>query len=383
MGCSAGLEKVDAVVAGAGLVGLAVARALALAGREVLVIEAENAIGTGTSSRNSEVIHAGIYHPPGSLKSKLSVAGRKALYRYCEERRISHRKLGKLIVAGRRDDLEGLRNLHERASRNGVDDLVWLSTSQVRDLEPEISCAAALLSPSTGIVDVHELMLSFQGDLERSGGIVAFNAKVVGGRVTAQGLLLDVEAGGPFRLLCRTVVNCAGLGAQSLAASIEGMLPDAIPPLRLAKGNYFRLAGKAPFRRLVYPQPVPGGAGVHLTLDLGGQARFGPDVEWVEGIDYQVDESRRAAFEAAIREYWPGLPDQAIFPDYCGIRPKLHGRGSAGADFIIQDAGPHGAPGLINLFGIESPGLTASLAIGDHVAELAGSARADNRAQIT
>lgn len=367
---SNGLEKVDVVVIGAGVVGLAVARALAIAGREVLVIEAETMIGSVTSSRNSEVIHAGIYHPRFSLKTTLCVAGRKALYAYCTERGIPHRRIGKLIVAAPGEG-EALRRIGQKAGENGVDDLVWLDAEQAKELEPEVVCEAALLSPSTGIIDVHALMLSYRGEIEDHGGVVAFNARVVGGKTMADGIRLDVEADGPLSLLCRTVVNCAGLGAQAVAGCIEGMDATEIPALHLAKGNYFRLARKAPFRHLVYPLPAHGGAGVHVTLDLAGQARFGPDVEWVERIDYRVDETRLASFEAAIREYWPGLPDGAIVPDYCGIRPKLHATGSTAADFVIQDAAPHGVPGLINLFGIESPGLTSSLAIADHVASLA------------
>lgn len=368
---SSGLEEADVVVVGAGVVGLAVARALALAGREVLVIEAEPVIGSGTSSRNSEVIHAGIYHPRDSLKTKLCVAGRKALYGYCEERGIPHRRLGKLIVAAP-GETEALRRLGARARENGVDDLIWLDARQACELEPEVVCEAALLSPSTGIIDAHALMLSYQGDLEQNGGVVAFNARVLGGRATGEGVLLEVDAGGTFTLLCRAVVNCAGLGAQRVASSIAGMRNDAIPTLHLAKGNYFRLARKAPFRHLVYPLPAHGGAGVHVTLDLAGLARFGPDVEWVDRLDYRVDETRLPSFEAAVREYWPSLPDGAILPDYAGIRPKLHATGSTAADFVIQDASAHGAPGLINLFGIESPGLTSSLAIADYVAKLLG-----------
>lgn len=369
MESSTGIEKADIVVIGAGIIGLAVARALALAGREVLVLEARNAIGTETSSRNSEVIHAGIYYPQRSLKAELCVLGRKLLYHYCAERRIAHKRLGKLIVAAPAE-IDALRRLQEFARRNGVDDLVWLDRDEVRRREPEIRCAAALFSPSTGIVDVHELMLSYMGDLENLGGVVAFNAEVLATTATGQGFRLEVESGGPFELLCKDLVNCAGLGAQAMAARIDGLRPETIPKLRLAKGNYFRLAQKAPFRHLIYPMPSQGGLGVHLTLDLGGQARFGPDVEWVEAIDYKVSDARRAEFEVSIRQYWPSLPDDAIFPDYCGIRPKLHGPGEQAADFVIQGEAVHGVPGLVNLYGIESPGLTSSLAIADHVARL-------------
>lgn len=369
-------EPADAVVVGAGVVGLAVARALALAGREVLVVEAAGGIGTATSSRNSEVIHAGIYYPAGSLKAALCVRGRELLYRYCSEHGVSHSRLGKLIVAAHAEEVGGLRQLREQARANGVGDLAWLTGAEARAMEPELDCEAALLSPSTGIVDVHELMLAYQGDLERAGGLVAFNGRVTGGAALGDGILLHVDAGGErLDLLCASVVNCAGLHAQEVAAGIVGLNPDAIPPRHLAKGNYFRLTRRSPFRHLVYPMPSGGGAGVHLTLDLAGQARFGPDVEWVDAIDYRVDASRRKAFEASIREYWPGLPDDAIAADYCGIRPKLHPRGQTSADFVIQDAAPHGAPGLVNLYGIESPGLTSSLAIADHVAEIVETTR--------
>lgn len=370
MESSTGIERADAVVIGAGIIGLAVARALALAGREVLVLEARNAIGTETSSRNSEVIHAGIYYPQGSLKAELCVLGRRLLYRYCEERGIAHSRLGKLIVAARPGEIVALRRLQDFARRNGVDDLVWLPKPEVHAYENELACEAALFSPATGIVDVHELMLSYRGDLENQSGVVAFNAEVLSAAATGDGFRLSVDSGGPFELLCTSLVNCAGLGAQSLAARMDGLRPETIPRLRLAKGNYFRLAPKAPFRHLVYPMPSQGGLGVHLTLDLGGQARFGPDVEWVEAIDYKVTDTRRAEFEASIREYWPSLPDGAIFPDYSGIRPKLHGPGEPAADFVIQGEAAHGVPGLVNLYGIESPGLTSSLAIAEHVAHL-------------
>lgn len=366
-------ERADVAVVGAGVVGLAVARALAAAGRDVVVIDAEAGIGSVTSSRNSGVIHAGIYHRHDSLKTRLGVAGRDALYDYCRDRGIPHRRLGKLIVAGP-GETEALHRLQARARDNGVDDLAWLDARQASEMEPELACEAALLSPSTGIVDVHSLMLSFQGDLEQQGGVVAFNTTVRAGKADAQGVVLEADSGGSFSLKCRSVVNCAGLGAQQLAASIKGMNAAAIPPLYLARGNYFRLAGKAPFRHLVYPLPADGGAGIHMTLDLAGQARFGPDVEWIGRIDYRVDEARKPAFETAIRKYWPNLPDDAIAADYCGIRPKLHAAGSMTADFVIQDAGPYGVPGLINLFGIESPGLTSSLAIADHVVALIGEA---------
>lgn len=370
MESSTGIEKADVVVIGAGIIGLAVARALALAGREVLVLEARNAIGTETSSRNSEVIHAGIYYPRGSLKAQLCVLGRKLLYHYCAERRIAHRRLGKLIVAADADEVAALRTLQDFARRNGVDDLAWLDRQELRAREPALAGEAALFSPSTGIVDIHELMLSYRGDLENHGGVVAFGTEVRSAEATGQGFRLSVDSGGPFELECRGLVNCAGLGAQGLAGRIDGLPAASIPRLHLAKGNYFRLARKAPFRHLIYPMPTQGGLGVHLTLDLAGQARFGPDVEWVDAIDYRVSNTRQAEFEASIRRYWPSLPRGAIFPDYCGIRPKLHGPGEPAADFVIQGEAVHGVPGLVNLYGIESPGLTASLAIAEHVAQV-------------
>lgn len=370
MESSTGIERADVVVIGAGIIGLAVARALALAGRDVLVLEAHNAIGTETSSRNSEVIHAGIYYPQGSLKARLCVEGRQLLYHYCAERRIAHQRLGKLIVAADADEIAALGALQEAARRNGVDDLLWLDRRELGAREPALAGEAALFSPSTGIVDIHELMLSYQGDLENHGGTIALSAELLSAEANGQGFRLFVDSGGPFELQCRSLVNCAGLGAQGLGARIKGLPQASIPKLRLAKGNYFRLAQKAPFRHLIYPMPSHGGLGVHLTLDLGGQARFGPDVEWVEAIDYKVGNARQAAFEASIRRYWPSLPAGAIFPDYSGIRPKLHGPGEPAADFVIQSEAVHGVAGLVNLYGIESPGLTASLAIAEHVARL-------------
>ncbi|MDW6024731.1 NAD(P)/FAD-dependent oxidoreductase [Mesorhizobium sp. BAC0120] len=366
-----GHEKVDAVVIGAGAVGLAVARALALAGREVIVLEAERMIGSGTSSRNSEVIHAGLYYAPNSMKAQLCVKGKAALYAYCRERGIWHSQLGKLIVACSQGDVSKLRHLTENAARNGVVDLVILSRKEALSIEPELDCSAAVLSPSTGIVDVHELMLSYLGDLENSGGMLVLRAAVAAGRVTERGISLLVDQHGGSVLCCRTVVNCAGLSAQRVASAIEGFPAEAIPARYLAKGNYFKLTCRSPFKHLVYPLPSDGGMGIHLTLDHAGRARFGPDVQWVDEIDYRVSEERLPLFDRAIRRYWPALPESALAPDYCGIRPKLHMAGTAPADFMIQDGRDHGAPGLINLYGIESPGITASLAIGDLVCRLA------------
>ncbi|MBS7541982.1 NAD(P)/FAD-dependent oxidoreductase [Ancylobacter oerskovii] len=360
---------VDCVVAGAGVVGLAVARALALAGREVLVLEATGLIGSETSARNSEVIHAGIYYPPGSLKARLCVAGREALYAYCAERRIGHKRCGKLIVAHGDAEIARLDAIRARAQACGVDDLEPLDRAALRDMEPALKAEAALLSPSTGIIDSHGLMLALQGDIEDHGGSVAFNAPILGGSLATDGILLEVGGAEPMTLLAASFVNSAGHGAVALARALEGFDPRHVPPAYLCKGSYYSLPGRAPFARLVYPVPEAAGLGVHLTLDLGGQARFGPDTEWIETIDYNVDPARAERFYEAIRRYWPALPDGVLAPAYAGIRPKITPPGAAAADFRIDSPAEHGVPGLVNLFGIESPGLTASLAIGDLVAE--------------
>jgi L-2-hydroxyglutarate oxidase LhgO len=360
------LDRIDTAVIGAGLVGLAVARALALAGREVVILEAEDAIGTHTSSRNSEVIHAGIYYPQGSLKARACVAGRERLYAYCAERGVPHRRCGKLIVAADGAQLNALEGIRRKAHANGVTDVTRVSPAEVRALEPELSCAAALFSPSTGIIDSHALMLAYLGDAQNAGAVLALKSPLESAYVTPQGIELHVAGAEP--LLARGVVNCAGLRAPSLARRFAGY-PDAHAPRELyAKGNYYTLARRAPFTHLVYPVPEPGGLGVHVTLDLGGRARFGPDVEWVEAIDYRVDPARAQAFYAAIRRYWPGLPEGALEPGYAGIRPKISGRDEPAADFVVQGPRAHGVPGLVHLFGIESPGLTASLALADDVA---------------
>ncbi|CDM22676.1 NAD(P)/FAD-dependent oxidoreductase [Castellaniella defragrans] len=362
-------DRVDCVVIGAGVVGLAVARACALAGWETILIEAEHAIGTGTSSRNSEVIHAGIYYPRGSLKARLCVEGRRALYAYCDSHGIPHRRCGKLIVATRDEQVEALRRIGAAAAANGMDDLRWLQRGQAQALEPALHCIAALESPSTGIIDSHGLMLALQGDFETAGGMLAFRSPVTGGQVLGDGSGILLRTGGdePMELLATRTVNCAGLQAQTVAAAIVGVPAASIPPGRYAKGNYYSLSGAAPFSRLIYPIPEPGGLGVHLTLDLGGQARFGPDVEWIDALDYTVDPARAEGFYAAIRHYWPGLPDAALQPGYAGIRPKLAVPAGQDADFVIQGARAHGVPGLVNLYGIESPGLTACLAIAGEV----------------
>ncbi len=365
------MEQVDCVVVGAGVVGLAVARALALAlaGREVLVLEAAEAIGTQTSSRNSEVIHAGIYYPQGSLKALLCVQGKQMLYDYCAERGIGHRRCGKLIVATAEQQVPALQGILAKAAANGVDDLVLLTREQARALEPALECVAAIQSPSTGIVDSHALMLSLQGDLENAGGMVAFNSPLARARVTPQGMELEAQDG--TRLRARSVVNAAGLQAPLLARRFKGLDPQHLPTAYYAKGNYFTLAGRSPFTRLIYPVPEAAGLGVHLTLDMGGQAKFGPDVQWVESPDdLVVDPVRGQAFYAEVRKYWPALPDAALQAGYAGIRPKISGPGEAARDFVIQGPAGHGVPGLVNLFGIESPGLTSSLAIAARVAEL-------------
>jgi L-2-hydroxyglutarate oxidase LhgO len=360
-------RSIDAVVIGAGVVGLAVARALALAGREVVVVEAASAIGTHTSSRNSEVIHAGIYYPTGSLKARLCVAGKKLLYDYCARNDVAHRRLGKLLVATTGDEIAGLESYKQQAAANGVDDLTWVAADEARALEPSLRCVRGLMSPSTGIVSSHELMRAFERDARARGADLALESPVTGGAVSRDGLLLEIGGRAPTSIHCRVAVNAAGLYAQAVARSIDGVPSASIPACHYAKGHYFVLSGPSPFRRLVYPLAVAGGLGVHVTLDLGGQARFGPDVSWVDGVDYAFDDSRAPSFYAAIRRYWPALPDGALQPGYTGIRPKLGPAGTAAHDFVIQGPREHGVPGLVNLYGIESPGLTASLAIADHV----------------
>lgn len=357
------MDQVDIAVIGAGVVGLAIARELAQRGREVIVIEAAGAIGTGISSRNSEVIHAGLYYPAGSLKARLCVRGKHLLYAYCAARGIEHRRCGKLVVATRDADLPRLEQIAASAAANGVDDLQLLGRAETLALEPALQAACALVSPSSGIVDSHGLMTSLLADAEHAGATLALASPVTGGGREGDGWRLRVDS--DFQLGARCVINAAGLFAGEVAASLGA--PG--PALRFARGHYFSLAGRAPFSRLIYPLPVDGGLGVHLTLDLGGQARFGPDVQWLPDtdpatLDYAVDPSLGTAFEAEVRSYWPGLPAGSLQPAYSGIRPKLTGPGEAAADFRIDTT----TPGLVQLFGIESPGLTACLALAEEVA---------------
>jgi L-2-hydroxyglutarate oxidase LhgO len=365
------MDKVDCVVVGAGVIGLAIARRLAQAGREVIVLEATEGIGTITSSRNSEVIHAGIYYRAGSLMARMCVSGRRALYQYCRDHGIPHRNCGKLIVATTSSETEKLQSIRAHAKANGVDDLQLLTGEAARALEPALNCDAALLSPSTGIIDSHAYMLALRGDAEEAGAAYAFHTPLLCARVGAG--RIEIEAGGdaPMTLACNLLINAAGLSAPALARSIEGMPIGMIPCAYLAKGNYFSCSVRAPFSHLIYPVPEPGGLGVHLTLDMAGEARFGPDVEWVQSIDYAVDPARAERFYPAIRRYWPTLPDGALMPSYSGMRPKIVPPAVATQDFLIQGPADHGVAGLINLFGIESPGLTSSLAIADHVGALA------------
>ena len=365
------MESVDCIVVGAGVIGLAVARALAQAGREVLVLEAAASIGTETSSRNSEVIHAGIYYPAGSLMARFCVAGRRALYDFCRDRGVPHSNCGKLIVATSAEEDGKLAGIKARAEANGVEGMRVLTAQEARALEPNLSCTSALLSPATGIIDSHAYMLALQGEAEAAGAMVVFLSPVVAARAGRGGIEVEVGGTEPVTLRCRLLVNAAGLHAPALARRIAGMPAERVPTAYYAKGNYFTLAARAPFSRLIYPVPVPGGLGVHLTIDLGGQARFGPDVEWIDTLDYAVDPRRADGFYAVVRRYWPALPDGALQPGYAGIRPKITAPGAPAADFVVQGPQTHGVAGLVNLFGIESPGLTASLALAAHVREVA------------
>ena len=363
-------ETADCIVVGAGVVGLAVARALALAGREVIVLEAAEAIGTHTSSRNSGVIHAGINYNAASLKGRLCRRGKELLYAYCARHGVGHRRLGKILPAfdsatGR----EKLSTLKARAEANGLLDLTWLDRAAIRDLEPQLDAPHALLSPSSGIVDAHELMLSLRGEIEDHGGAIALAAPLSGGQLADDGFVIDIGGANPMTLRCRILINAAGFDAPLVARNLCGLPPATIPPRLLAKGVWFTLSGPSPFRHLIYPVgDHKDHQGIHVSLDMAGQLRFGPDLEWVETVDYRVDPSRAPIFEAAARAIWPALPDGALVPGYAGIRAKTTRERATNNDFIIQGRETHGVTGLINLYGIESPGLTSSLAIGEEVA---------------
>lgn len=369
------MNDCDAVVVGAGVIGLAIARELALAGQSVIVIEAADGIGTETSSRNSEVIHAGLYYPTGSLKARLCVEGRDRLYAYCEARGIPHRRCGKLVVATDAAELEAIAAVAARGRANGCSDLAMVDGHAALAMEPALtpSLAGALWSPSTGIIDSHAYMLALQGEAEGAGALVVLRTPFLSADAGPSGFHIRTGGTEAGELRAAALVNAAGLAASRVARAIDGLDKAHVPETRYAKGNYALLSGRAPFSRLIYPAPHTHGLGVHLTLDLGGQARFGPDVEWVERVDYAVDPGRLALFDAAIRHYWPGLPAGALLPGYAGIRPKLGGPDDPAADFRIDGPSAHHVPGLVNLFGIESPGLTSSLAIAREVRErLAG-----------
>jgi L-2-hydroxyglutarate oxidase LhgO len=367
------MSDIDCLVIGAGVVGLATARALALAGREVVIAEAADGIGTQTSARNSEVIHAGIYYPPGSLKAKVCVEGRKRLYDYLRERALPHKACGKLIVATSAGQRPALETIHARAAASGVDSLRWLGRDEARALEPELACEIALLSPETGVVDSHALMLSLLGDCEAAGGSLALNTPIAGWRRETDGFSVDFGGADPATYSVRSIVNSAGHGAPRLLGRLAGFPAEHVPVQHYAKGNYFALTGKQPFSHLVYPIPEAAGLGIHATIDMGGRVKFGPDVEWVEhDQDLIVDAARAEKFYAAIRTYWPGLADGALVADYAGIRPKLHSASEPMPDFRIDGPDVHGVPGLVNLLGIESPGLTSSLAIAELAVERLG-----------
>jgi L-2-hydroxyglutarate oxidase LhgO len=368
------MESLECVVIGAGVVGLAIARRLALSGRQVVVLEAEADVGRHTSSRNSEVIHAGIYYPSGSLKARLCVAGKRALYTYLAERDVPHRRIGKILIAVHEGEIATLERLRRLAEESGVGDLVALSAEEVRAMEPAVVAVRGVFSPSTAILDSHALMGALKTDLAAAGGTVVLSAPVMGGQVEDRGIVLEVGGKGPVSVRCQTVVNSAGLHAPSVARTLRGLNPAFVPGEYFARGHYFALAGRSPFQHLVYPMPAPGALGIHVTLDLSGRARFGPDLTWSPEVDYAFDEGRAQTFYHAIRRYYPGLADGALDPGYVGIRPKIVPEGTPAADFVVQGPEVHGVPGLVNLFGIESPGLTACLAIADEVAGRLGSA---------
>lgn len=357
----------DSIVIGAGVVGLAIARALALSRRSVLVLERHRFIGQETSSRNSEVIHAGIYYPQGSLKARLCVRGKEMLYSYCDSHRVGYQRVGKLIVAAGEHQNAALEAIYQKGVANGVHDLEFIDRDRLLAMEPALQATKGILSPSTGIINSHELMLAYQGDIENAGGTLALSSPLQAGRVVDGGFELEVGGDEQVIISCRELVNSAGLGAQTVSAIIDGVPRESVPPLYFSRGCYFSLSGKSPFSRLIYPLPNNEGLGVHLTLDQAGSARFGPDTEWVDAIDYTVDPARREAFYQSIKEYYPGINREALQPSYAGIRPKIVGPGSAAGDFMIQTDTFHRVKGFVGLYGIESPGLTASLAIGEYV----------------
>jgi L-2-hydroxyglutarate oxidase LhgO len=355
------------LVVGAGVVGLAVARAAARAGHEVIVAEKAGSVGTGTSSRNSEVIHGGMYYPTGTLRAVHSVRGRRMLYDYCASHGVPHRKLGKLVVAANDAEIGKIEQIAKQGAINGVEGLTLIDGKAARALEPELVCAAALASPETGIVDSHSYMLALRGDLESAGGMIAFNTPVLGAERTGGAWRVRFGGAEAGEFDFDAVINSAGHGAQGLARAMPDYPQTRVPRLVLAKGNYFSYAGRPAFARLIYPTPMPGGLGVHVTLDLAGRMRFGPDVEWIDSENYDVDGKRAHIFYARIRTYWPGLPDGSLTPDYSGIRPKLTGPGEPQSDFLIDTPAAHGLPGLVQMFGIESPGLTSSLSLAEYV----------------
>lgn len=360
---------IDSIVIGAGVVGLAIARSLAQSGREVIVLERHKHIGQETSSRNSEVIHAGIYYPKDSLKATLCVRGKDLLYDYCRTHHVEHNRIGKLIVATTDEQAEGLAKIHRKALDNGVTDVSYLDRKSLQEMEPKLNAVRGILSPSTGIINSHALMLAYQANIEKHGGMVVLESPVLEGEVIEGGFRLSVGGEEPSQITCRELINSAGLSAQSLSGSIRGIPADSIPVRYLSRGCYFTLSGKAPFQHLIYPMPNNAGLGVHLTIDLQGQARFGPDTQWIDEIDYTVDPRRGDKFYAAVRDYFPDLQDGKLEPAYSGIRPKISGPGEDAADFVIQGESAHGVPGWIALYGIESPGLTSSIAIAEKVLE--------------
>ena len=366
------MEKVDSLIVGAGVVGLAIARRLAKAGMETAILEAEGDIGTKTSSRNSEVIHAGIYYPAGSFKAQLCTKGRDLLYRYCADRGVPHKRTGKLVLAADDSDIPRLEALKKKAEANGVGDLRWVERAELAELEPELTASKALHSPSTGIIDSHSYMERLQADALADGAMLALKSRVASLHPTSRGFMIrHIGGDGVDQItMAKQVINAAGLGAVPLAKACMRINKASVPAAKMAKGAYFKLSGPAPFKQLIYPLPAPGGLGIHSTQDMAGTCRFGPNVMWVEAEDYGFPKGLEGDFRTAIARYWPAIKDRTLNPDYVGIRPKIVGPNDPDGDFLIQTADTHGVPGLVNLFGIESPGLTASLAIADHVAAL-------------